>query len=521
MNTRLLGLAVVGLSWVSGLVANIAPTVVIQSAAMRAGTTYMDVVYRVDDPDDATVKVRTLAFVDGERSFAKVLRPVTFVENTASNVGDTVTTNADHTLTWNVGADWNIDLGQVKFEVLARDGRGLLPFDWISIPAAGGNPAVTVSKNSPTDAEVLDALFWQFADGDEGLTVETGVLKGTASSGVFNGMQMVSGSSIEAYATPFVFKRMNLDPDDLVLANQARAGVADPLRWHAANRPYAGISPLVAWGANQHGQMTIPVGLGSVNAIASGYYFSLALKSDGKIVGWGPNWYGETTIPSGLSGVTAIAAGAWHSLALKSDGTVVGWGSNWAGQTTIPSGLSGVTAIAAGEAFSLALKGNGTVVGWGQSDSGQTTPPIDLSNVIAIAAGGYHGLALKSDGTVEGWGPSNYSAPPVDLSGVTAIAAGYFHSLALKSDGTVVGWGGGNSHGEISIPVGLTGVIAIAAGYSHSLALKSDGSVVAWGSNFNGLNINPITVPSDLSGVTALATGPGANHVVVLKAKAP
>jgi hypothetical protein len=46
---------------------NTAPTVVIQSAAMRPGTTLMDVVYRVNDPDDATVKTRALAFVDGVR----------------------------------------------------------------------------------------------------------------------------------------------------------------------------------------------------------------------------------------------------------------------------------------------------------------------------------------------------------------------------------------------------------------------------------------------------------------------
>lgn len=36
---------------------------------MRPGTTLMDVVYRVNDPDDATVKTRALAFVDGVRSF--------------------------------------------------------------------------------------------------------------------------------------------------------------------------------------------------------------------------------------------------------------------------------------------------------------------------------------------------------------------------------------------------------------------------------------------------------------------
>ena len=68
------------LVWATSLTlacANTAPTVVIQSAAMRPGTTLMDVVYRVNDPDDATVKTRALAFVDGVRSFAKVLKPVT------------------------------------------------------------------------------------------------------------------------------------------------------------------------------------------------------------------------------------------------------------------------------------------------------------------------------------------------------------------------------------------------------------------------------------------------------------
>jgi hypothetical protein len=72
------------LAMASAALANIAPTVVIQSAAMRPGTTLMDVVYRVNDPDDATVKTRALAFVDGGRSFANVLKPVTFVEGTAA-----------------------------------------------------------------------------------------------------------------------------------------------------------------------------------------------------------------------------------------------------------------------------------------------------------------------------------------------------------------------------------------------------------------------------------------------------
>ena len=77
--------------------ANAEPTVQVKSAAMRAGTTLMDVVYRVNDPDDATVKVRALAFTDGVRSFSNVLRPVTFAEGTEVNLGDAITANADHT----------------------------------------------------------------------------------------------------------------------------------------------------------------------------------------------------------------------------------------------------------------------------------------------------------------------------------------------------------------------------------------------------------------------------------------
>jgi len=93
----------------STLSANTASTVVIQSATMRPGTTLMDVVYRVNDPDDATVKTRALAFVDGVRAFAKVIKPVTFVEGTAAKLGDAIPANVNHTLTLDVASDWNVN----------------------------------------------------------------------------------------------------------------------------------------------------------------------------------------------------------------------------------------------------------------------------------------------------------------------------------------------------------------------------------------------------------------------------
>lgn len=203
------------LVWATSLTlvcANTAPMVVIQSAAMRQGTTLMDVIYRVNDPDDATVKTRALAFVDGVRSFAKVLKPVTFVEGTVAKLGDAIPANVNHTLTWDVAADWDVDLGQVKFEVLARDGRGLLPIDWITIPAAGVNPQMTISKNSPTDTQVLNALFWQYASGDSWLSLANGILAGNSSGGVFSNYALVDGNVIQAYSAPYLLIQNPVTP---------------------------------------------------------------------------------------------------------------------------------------------------------------------------------------------------------------------------------------------------------------------------------------------------------------------
>ena len=441
------------------------------------------------DPDDATVKTRALAFVDGTRSFAKVLKPVTFIEGTATKLGDAIPANVDHKLTWNVAADWNVDLGQVKFEVLAMDQRGLLPFDWITIPAAGGKPAITISKDAPTHAQVLDAYLWQYAAGDPSLALTNGVLRGTAASGVFNNVELANGTSVMPYGPPFIFKRMNLavaDPIEILHAANARAellntsievvdsrprpnGWLPSNNWHATNRAYDGLSILVGWASNSYGQITIPAGLSGVTAIAAGEYYSLALNSDGTVVQWGSRSYG--TVPPGLSGVTAIAMGAAHSLALKNNGTVVQWGNI---ATAIPVGLNGVTAIAAGDLYGLALKSNGTVVGWGSYGSGQIDIPAGLSGVTAIAAGDRHNLALKSNGTVVAWGLNDegQSTVPAGLNGVIAISGGKKHSLALKSDGTVIAWGQ-SENGQTTIPAGLDKVTAIAAGAYYNLALKA------------------------------------------------
>lgn len=228
----------------------------------------------------------------------------------------------------------------------------------------------------------------------------------------------------------------------------------------------------------------------------------------------------------------AISSGYWHTVALRSDGTVWTWGSNLYGQMgddsrerhtpTQVNGLNGVTAIAAGEQNTVALKADGTVWVWGWNSHGilgdGTTmnrhAPVqvsDLAAVTAISAGQTHTIALKSDGTVWTWG-GNFSGqlgdgtmtlrtvptPVSGLTGASAISAGWQHTVALRSDGTVLAWGD-NHWGQLGddtttahlSPVrvsGLTGVTAISAGGWHfTVALRHDGTVWAWGNNAFGL----------------------------------
>jgi alpha-tubulin suppressor-like RCC1 family protein len=154
-----------------------------------------------------------------------------------------------------------------------------------------------------------------------------------------------------------------------------------------------------AWGDNQTSELgatttatcgaysspcsKVPVrvaGFGGATAVAGGYGYSLALKTDGTAWGWGNDGYGELgngkpqlyggvkqPVQATVSGVVAITAGASHSLWLRSDGTVCAAGSNYYGQigdgtfNDAPApvqvaNLTGLSAIGAGHSHSLAVK---------------------------------------------------------------------------------------------------------------------------------------------------------------------
>ncbi len=276
-------------------------------------------------------------------------------------------------------------------------------------------------------------------------------------------------------------------------------------------------SRVAAWGTGP-AMSNAPVDLGTVTAVASGYFHALAIKPDGTVAAWGTTANGVTNVPPGLSNVVAVAGGSSFSVALKADGTVVAWGAGSVGQTNVPAGLSNVVAISAGASHVLALRSNGTVVAWGLNSTSQATVPAGLSNVVAVAAGSIQSLALRNDGTMVGWG--GIGKIP-STTNVVAIAAGYSQSLALQADGTVVGWGATAQPAGAAPPAGLSNVIAISAGggaqgFFHSIALKSDGTMVGWGNN----SIGQLNVPGMLDSAVAISAG-GGSSLALLNDRSP
>jgi len=258
---------------------------------------------------------------------------------------------------------------------------------------------------------------------------------------------------------------------------------------------------IAAWGTNQFGQVSVPIGATSIVAVAAGPSHSLALKADGTVIAWGQNNNGQTSVPEGLTNVVAVGAGI-PNLALREDGTVVSWG----GGGNMPSGLTNVVAIAAGSGHSLALKSDGTVTAWGGNLFGETNVPAGLTGVVAISAGrNGNSLALRKDGTVIAWGNNGFGLTnvPAGLTNAMVIEAGNTHDVAMKSDGTIVVWGGYYGFDLTNVPPTATNVVEIGAGYQHDLALRADGTIVAWGASSAGA----ADIPVGLSNVVAIAAG--------------
>jgi alpha-tubulin suppressor-like RCC1 family protein len=269
---------------------------------------------------------------------------------------------------------------------------------------------------------------------------------------------------------------------------------------------------LAAWGLNDYGQCQPPApppGTQFVEA-SLGMCHGVGRLNNGTLVAWGANGAGQLNVPALPPGVqyVQIACGDVHTAALRSDGVVVAWGGNGQSQTSVPflpPGLS-YTQIDAGQNFNVALRSDGRAIAWGQASSGSTTPPAPPpgQSYVDVAAGGWgnapFGLALRSDGQIVGWGDNTYwqlnvPTPPPGVTYVD-VEAGGVCGLARRSDGAVVTWGLGPALPAIAPGTNIVELDAgngAGTGSGFGILRRGNGQLVMYGSSiFCETNVPPL-----------------------------
>ena len=504
------------------------PQPLILSAAQRAGTSLVEVSYRVTDTDSSTVHTGLLAFRDGGQNLTSCVAMKTFVENTASHVGINQPVDSMRSVVWNMAADWAIDFANIRVEALAKDARNLLGIHWITVPASGGEPAIQVSYKPVTHDDYRDLWFWFLATGQDVALVNHNTTQKAvqANSGIYNGQRLTdySGQGGQEATTRtgrlFAAKKMGARPITEAELVRARAGLYGFQQLTEETLVKDESSPtsfVKGWGSNSFSEADWQSFTGNNPVkISAGQYHTLFLKGDGSLWAYGYNGQGQLGLTNNINtsrsaafvtmGVAQIAAGANHSLFVKTDGTLWAMGENQYGQlgsgnTTysfIPVQIdTGVASVSAGESHSIYVKTNGTVWAMGRNDYGQlgngnntqANSPVQIplvTGVAQVSAGRDYSFFIKTDGTLWAMG---------------------------RNDGGQLGLGNTSTRNTPAQVTSVTSVASVAAGQEHSLILKTNGDLLTMGRNNNGqfgigttsgnATSTPVSVTTGVTGISA------------------
>jgi alpha-tubulin suppressor-like RCC1 family protein len=242
---------------------------------------------------------------------------------------------------------------------------------------------------------------------------------------------------------------------------------------------------LYAWGDNSSGQLgdrtvvakSSPVVIDSTNnwkdiAVGQGsQYFSMAIRTDGKLYAWGNNQGGQL----GWVSWRQISVGGGHSLLLRSDGALYTMGTNTAGQlgdatiinksSPVLIGTSSWSVISAGVSASAAIDSIGRLFTWGNANLGQIglATTANRSSPVQVASGSWSQVAIKD------------------------------YTLAITSQGSIWSWGNNNN-----------GQLGLGTTVNSKVPKLLDGSVTSYAIGFDGIG-DSLTIPTN----TAFVFGTG------------
>ena len=156
------------------------PQAEVLSVAQAANTNHLEISFRINDADSSHVNAKMLGFIDGGNDLSKVIVPKTFVGSIAGKLDANVSTNQDHNVTWNVGADWSVGYGELEIAILAKDDRDLLNLHLLTLPATDSNSTeLQISRSPLTNTDLLNVWYWLLANDDAGITRKNEIIHKT------------------------------------------------------------------------------------------------------------------------------------------------------------------------------------------------------------------------------------------------------------------------------------------------------------------------------------------------------
>jgi hypothetical protein len=231
--------------------------------------------------------------------------------------------------------------------------------------------------------------------------------------------------------------------------------------------------------ANFSGPRCENVATTTYTRIATGWFHTCGLKSDGTIGCWGRNTFGESTPPAGA--FMSVSAGGTHSCGLREDRTLACWGTNDFGETLPPSGT--FEAVSSGGKHNCAIDQNDELVCWGWNEYGQATPPA--GEFTAVSCGRFTSCAISIEGEVLCWGNDQFGQLAAPAGSFSAVSVGSEHGCALRADGTVACWGS-DAQGQARPPEGTFKTISAATGGQHTCGVRAGDSILCFGLNDQG-----------------------------------
>jgi hypothetical protein len=136
-----------------------------------------------------------------------VFKPTAFAENTASNLGAGISANQTNRVTWDA-SEFATNFVNLQFEVLANDGRTLLPLEFVTVPAFPTNAPFVMSRSPVQDSDLLSVWYWLLATNNPSIALTNGTLIGVG--GAFAGQTLAAGGSTTMQGRAFLYPLLNI-----------------------------------------------------------------------------------------------------------------------------------------------------------------------------------------------------------------------------------------------------------------------------------------------------------------------